>query len=601
MKRSLIILISLILLFAQRLYSDEVKLTVQAPAAVSAGQQFRLVYNINTQGARFSGPKFGSFEVLTGPFQSYQESTQIINGQVNSSKSTSYTYVLAATKEGTFSIPAASASVRGKTYTSKVVNIKVVKGKVKPQTNTNTQSEPTSVSGDDVFLRTIVSKTTPYQGEQVTATVKLYFKVGVRDLSMKEGVKFPGFWSVDLTKGNNDYVKYKEVIKGVEYTVVELQKYGLYAQKSGRLQISAIDAELTAIVMSKKKVRDPFFDQFFNRSSYSSVRKKIKSNPVTINVKALPETNKSARFNGAVGKYNMEAEFDKTELKTNEAANLKITIKGKGNLSLIDELDINFPPDFEVYDPKIISTGSDISGSKTFEYLVIPRKAGEFTINPVEFSYFDLNSKRYVDISSDKFVLKVAKGDGSEDVMVQSGVSQEEINYIGSDIRFIKNSIFTLRKSGDYFFGSGLFFILLVLPLILFVIVLIVSRKQLKARSDVMLMKHKKATKVALKRLKTANALLKSNDKEGFFIEISRALWGYISDKFSIPLSELSIDSVNEALIAKNVKPELIKEFISTLNNCEYARFAPGDSSSLMQNIYNEALSVISKTERELR
>ena len=295
----------------------------------------------------------------------------------------------------------------------------------------------------------------------------------------------------------------------------------------------------------------------------------------------------------------------KTQTKTNDPINLKCTITGKGNIQLVDKLNTSFPPDFETYDPKITnninSSGDGVSGSQTFEYLIIPRKAGKFTIKPIPFSYFDLSKKRYVTLTSPEYTVNVEKGSGDNNIVAYSSPGKEDIKYLGSDIRHIKDQPMLLQSIGTFFFASPLFFVMMILPVLIFFAIIFIWRKLEVRRSDTLLMKNRKATRVAIKRLKKANTFLKEKKQDPFYIEISQALWGYLSDKFSIPLADLSMDSVHEALMKKNVKDEIITQFIQTLDNTEYARFAPGEKTMIMEKTYQEALEIITRIERELR
>ncbi len=386
-----------------------------------------------------------------------------------------------------------------------------------------------------------------------------------------------------------------------------LRKVALFPQQSGKLTIDPLAVDLIAqIQVQRKRSNSPFDifeDAFFN--SAQNVKKTINSNAVTINVKPLPTTGKPEGFSGAVGNFTFRSDIDRTEIKANDAINLKFTISGRGNIKLIDKLKIDFPPDFETYDPKVLDniskSDNGISGTKTFEYLIIPRNQGNFTIKPITFSYFDLNKGKYVTLTSPEYNLKVNKGDGKQNTVSVTSSNQQDIKYIGSDIQYIKIKPVKLFKKGFYFFQSTLYYILLLIPFLLFITYLIIRRKHIKLRSNLALLKNKKATKVASKRLKKASQFLKSNESDKFFIEISQALWGYISDKFSIPLAELSMDSVSQALQSKSVSDEISKEFIETLHNCEFARFAPGDNATKMDKIYKESINIITKTERELK
>ncbi|MCD4744696.1 MAG: BatD family protein [Bacteroidales bacterium] len=623
MKRYFIILITLILIFIKGLSADEVKFIASAKNMVRAGERFSLTYTLNAEGSEFRGPLLKNFNILTGPNSSSSSSIQIINGNVTRAVEYSFSYILVAPKEGTFEINPATIKVKGKTYKSNLLKIRVVKGSA--TTNQNQQGTSNSQKGssqqqtssnknkdNDVFLKTIVNKKNPLQGEQIIVTCKIYTKIPISNLNIKKMSSFPGFWSKNLLDENKRLSQYTEYINGEEYIVADIRKIALFPLKSGKLTIAPLDLECTAQIRKqtqKRQTRDPFFDSFFNdpffNRSYQNVDLELKSNSLIINVKPLHLRNKPANFNGSVGNFSFKSSIDNTKLKTNEAINLKFVISGKGNIELINNPDIEFPPDFEVYDPKISknisTTQSGVSGTKIFEYLLIPRNPGEFKIKPVNFSYYDLTKKRYITLSSPEYTITVEKGEGTFSNITYSGVNQEDIKYIGSDIRHIKSYSFHLQKIGFFFFNSSLYYILLFTPFVLFILFIILWKKQLKNRSNIILMKNKKATKIARKRLKKASEFLKENKNEEFYIEISQALWGYLSDKFSIPLSELSMDSVNDALIKKNVKEEIIKQFIDTLNNCEFARFAPGESSTTMENIYNEALNIISKIERELK
>ncbi|MBE9480613.1 MAG: protein BatD, partial [Bacteroidetes bacterium] len=482
-----------------------------------------------------------------------------------------------------------------------------IAGQKRQQAQPQTRSET-----KDVFLKATANKTNPFQGEQVIVTYKIYTKVPIAQISIDKLSSFPGFWSKNLLDDNERLKQSTEIINGEEYITADIRKIALFPQKTGKLEIDPMELECIAQIRKQKTRRttsDPFFDSFFDdpffNRSYQNVEKSLKSNPLTINVKPLPLKNKPANFSGAVGNFTFKSSIDRTELKTNEAITLKYTISGKGNIELINKLNVSFPPDFEVYDPKItnrIKTSPlGVSGSCTFEYLLIPRNPGEFNIKPVYFSYFDINTKQYITKSTPDYSIKVEKGSGTLANISYIGVNQEDIKYIGSDIRHIKSNILNLQKINVYFFGSIAFYLLMIIPVVFFILLIIIWKNQTKKRNNISLMKNKKATKVARKNLRKAHAFLKSGSKEEFYIEISQALWGYLSDKFNIPRAELSMDSVNDALLKKKVNKEIIRQFIDTLNNCEFARFAPGDSSSTMDEIYREALEIISKIERELR
>lgn len=589
---------------------QEVEFRASASPEVAVGDQFRLIYSVNAQANGFKAPPIKDFSILTGPNQSSSSSMQIINGQVNRSVEYSYTFLLQANREGTFTIGPASVNVDGKVMQSNPVTIKVVKGNPQQRTNQQQggQEAEVDISSGNLFIKASVNKNNPYQGEQVIVTYKIYTRVPVSEYSVTKTPSLTGFWTENLIKEDTPLNQYRETVNGAEYVVAEIKKDAIFAQKSGKLVIEPLEMTVIAQVEKKRKrAADPFED-FFNNSffgsSYRNVRKTLLSNSITLNVKSLPELKHTSDFNGAVGKFNITASLDKNTLKANDALTLKFSVNGTGNLKLIDKPNFVFPKDFDVYDPRIIddikTTANGINGKRTFEYLLVPRNHGNYTIKPVSFIYFDLAAGSYKTLTTPEFKVTVEKGTGN-DAYARAGVEKEDFQYIGTDIRYIKTDALKLQPVNAFIFGKPLFWILLLLPLILFVLFIIIWQKELKKRSDLALMRNKKATGIARKRLKAAEMHLKNGNQDAFCTEISNALWGYISDKFNIARSDLSIDSVNGVLTRKNVRQELIDKFVLTLNNCEYARFAPGDKSKVMDNLYTEALEVITQTEQELK
>lgn len=596
--------------------AEDVKFYVSAPSTVGSGQQFAVTFTVNAAASNLKAPSFKGFSVLSGPNQSSSSSMQIINGRMSQSVSYSFTYYLQAGNEGSYTISPAKITVEGKSYETETFTIKVVKASAnagnqqqqQQQSRQQQNNQASTVIGDkDLFLKASVSNASPYLGEQVVVTYKLYTSVAIAQYSINKLSSNKGFWSENLTKENEKPKQYKEYLNGKQYIVAEIRKVALFPQESGKLNVEPLEVEVIAQIQNQRRRTNSIFDFFDDpfSSSVQNVKKVLKANNLSINAKPLPLANKPEDFTGAVGNFTFRSDIDKTELKANDAVNLKFTISGRGNIKLIDKLNIVFPTDFETYDPKIndnINTSENgVSGTKTFDYLIIPRNQGVYTIKPVTFTYFDLNKGKYITLSSPEYTLKVAKGDGKQNNVAMTSVNQEEIKYIGSDIEHIKTKPMLLNKKGEHFFLSDLFFIILLIPFVLFVVALIFRRKHIKLKSNIALLKNRKATKVANKRLKKAKNYLVSKEKDKFYIEISQALWGYISDKFSIPLSDLSMDSVKEALGRQNVSDEIISNFIKTLNNCEFARFAPGDESLTMDKIYKEASDIISKTENELK
>lgn len=595
------------------LFAQDVKFRATAKNVVRTGERFQLIYSVNTEGKGFRGPTISDFKVLGGPSTSQSSSVQIINGNVSRTVEYTFTYVLQATKEGIFDIAPATVTVDGKSFESNAVKIQVVKSGTSQQEGTSSDGGSTASADDfkdDAFIRVSSSKRKPMQGEQIIVTYKLYFRININAPRFEKEPSFKGFWVNDLQKDRQNYVQYQETYKGQQYQVAELKKVALFPQRSGKIIIPAMEGTCQTQIKSasKSRSRDPFFDSFFNdpfSSRYKTIEIPLKSNAITIDVKPLPSANKPSDFSGAVGSFEFNSNINKTELKANEAINLKFTVSGRGNVELVDKINVSFPPDFEVYDPKVSKnikpSKNGISGKKTFEYIIIPRVPGDFKIEVVKFSYFDLAKNKYVTLSSPEYKISVAKGEGSASDVTYNNVNRSDIRYIGSDIRYIKTGNPELNLIGTFFFGSTLFYLLLLLPVVAFILFIIIWKKELKKRSNMALMRNRKATKVAQKRLKKAQQFLGEKKQTEFYEEVSQAIWGYLSDKFSIPLANLSIDTVSETLNNKEVKPEIIEKFIETLNNCEFARFAPGGSHSNMEQIYNEAINVISLMERDLR
>ncbi|MFA4851903.1 MAG: BatD family protein [Bacteroidales bacterium] len=623
-----IIPLILILLASWNYVSGQAKLTASCKYSnVSLNSSFQVTYTLSGGTATsFVKPLFTNFSIA-GQYQSSGGGMTIyINGkqvQGGNDEST-WTYELIPTATGKFTIDAAKAKVDGAWVESNTLTIEVNNSgnaTTSSSAATSKSATTTAITADagnnDIFLKAFVDKTNPYQGEQVIVTYKIYTKIPVTQYGIEKIPAYTGFWSQDLTKNSDKPTQYNETIGGAKYVVAEIRKIALFPQKSGVLKIDPLNVECVVQVVTKQKYNDPFADFFkdpffsnFNNfgnsmfDTYSNVKKTISSNSVSLNVKALPVSNQPAEFKGSVGKFILDATLDKTNVKTNDAINLIFKITGTGNISLIDKPDIEFPTDLETYEPdvkeNISATTAGISGTKTFNYLIIPRSAGDFTIKPVSFCYFDLAKGAYITLTSLQFKLKVAKGNGDNNTTVTSS-NKEEIKYLNSDIRYLKITPFKLTHIGTFFYASPLFLILLLAPIVLFILFVIIYRKKIKDNSNIALMRNKKATGVALKRMKTANVYLKENGKESFLDEVFKALWGYVSDKLGIPLAELSKDTVNEKFAEKNVNEDIAKQFIDTLNNCEYARFAPADSTYTIDGIYNEAIDIITKMERELR
>ncbi len=617
MKRLLHILI--LVAFSVSTFADEVSLRVSAPSTVEVGGKFRVQFTVNTQNvSHFSAPDFKGFEVIYGPATSSQSSFQMINGRTSQSSSIIYTYVLLAGNSGTFTIGSASVQVDGKTVKSKPVQVRVLSGGAGGaggssnggssngggnygggQSSSAPSASSSNISAKDLFMTATASRTSVHEQEAILLTYKIYTLV---DLTQLDG-KLPtldGFQIQEIPLPRTKEFSIEQY-NGRNYRTVTWSQYLLFPQKSGKLTIPSITYE--GVVITRNRNLDPI-EAFFNgQSGYSEVKRKITTPTLTINVSPLP--NKPEGFSGAVGKFSVSSSISTKEVDANEAVTLKISVQGSGNMKLISTPEVQFPKDFETYDAKVNDnfqlTRSGLSGSKDFEYLFVPRHPGTYEIPASEFIYFDTESRSYKTIKTEAYTLKVNKGKGGagQSVSNYSG-QQQDVQQLNQDIRFIKKGDVDLHQPGDTFFGTWKCWSAYILPFLLFVIAMVLGRKQMKANANVAHLRGKKANKVALKRMKTAKKLLDAHDTGKFYDEVLRALWGYVGDKFNMSQESLNKENIEQSLTSRQVPDEQIQQFMKVLNDCEFARYAPGDVNENMENVYNSAISAISKMEDNL-
>ncbi len=589
--------------------ADNIQFTMEGPDVVAAGEQFRLSFTLNENGSDLQLPDLSNFDVLMGPTTSQSSSIQIINGKTTQSSSFSYMFILRAKKEGKFSIRPASIKVNGKTYESNSLNIQVVKGQPQQaagqsaqQGNQQQQDETPSgtISKDNLFVHIAVDKTNVSKGEQILATVKLYISQNV-PLNGFDEVKLPtyeGFWTKEINVPTQVSFT-REVYNGKIYQVGILKKTILFPQQLGAIRINPF--EITCLVRQRVRKQQGFFDDFFD--NYRVVKAKVVSDPVIINVKDLP--NQPANYSGAVGNFSFSGSIDKTNVKSNEAVTLKLNISGSGNLTLINPPKIELPTDFESYEPKTTdkTTTSDkgLSGSIAFEYLFIPRYAGNFTISPVQFVFFNPSSHQFETRSTEAFNIKVVKGKDDQNSSVVSSYSKEDVKMIGKDIRFIKQNKAKFKPKGSSFYGTFEFYMIYILSLIGFAVFYILNRKKIKESANITLVRNKRANKVALKRLKEAALFLKNNQAEKFYEAVIKALWGYLSDKLSIPVADLSRQKTSSSLLEKEVEPEVVRELMQIIDDCEFARYAPAAFTGTMQETYDGAARVMGIFEKQIK
>lgn len=592
--------------YSTQMLADKVSFTASAPDAVVVGDQFRLSYTVTTQKVKdFRAPSIKGFDVLMGPSRSQQSNTQIVNGNVTSTSSITFTYILMANNAGEYTIPGASIIADGDQMVSNSVRIKVLpqdQGSSNSSSSSSTHSSSgTGVSNQDLFITASASKTNVYEQEAFVLTYKIYTRESNLQLNNAKLPDFKGFHSQEIEMTTNARWT-PEHYQGRNYYTTVYRQFVLFPQQSGKLYIDPAQFQMT---VGKPVQSDDPFDAFFNGgSNVIEIKKSISTPKIAINVNPLP-AGKPADFSGGVGEFNISSSINNKELKTNDAITIKLVISGTGNLKLISNPEIKFPDDFEVYDPKVDNqvrlTREGLTGNKVIEYLAIPRHAGTYKIPGVSFSYFDIRSKSYKTLKTEEYVINVEKGAGNADQVIANFTNKEDLKVLGEDIRYIKQNEVTLQPKGSFFYGSMTYWLFYIIPALAFIIFFIIYRKQAAENANVAKMRTKKANKVATKRMKLAGKLLSENKKDVFYDEVLKALWGYISDKLNIPVSRLSKDNIEEKLRNHGVNEELIKEFLNALNDCEFARFAPGDENQAMDKVYSSSIEVISKMENSIK
>jgi len=576
-------------------------------STVGLNEQFQISFSISGSVRSFQAPNLSDFSVLSGPNQS--TSMEFSNGSL--SQTLTLSYILQPKVEGNFKIGPASIEANGKRVASNVINITVVKGNAAAQNNKGQQGndDDGGISDRNIFVRATTNKSSVYLGEAVVVNFKLYTNVSMSSPVVTKMSEFNGFWNKDIEMASQ-ITKEVENVNGINYNTYQIRKIVLFPQQTGNLTIDPTEYETVArsTVKSNNRNFDPFGffqggDPFAAMQGYKDVKFNFKSNSIKINVREFP-SNAPASFNGAVGKINLDASIDKNSVKANEPVSLKVKISGTGNLKLAEAPEIKFPQDIESYDPKITenlkANSEGLSGAKTFEYLIIPRHEGSYTIEPIIFTYFDLDKKQYITQRSNTFTINVTKGNG-EQTFASTAPTKSEFQVIGKDIRYIKIQQPDFTLASDNFYGSSTFYALSISPIVLFMGLLFYRKRKEEIYGNAGLLRIKNATNVAKKRLISADKLLNEQKNALVYEEISKALWGYVSDKLTIPLADLSKETVTEILFKHFVTNTTVEEFMSTLQICEFARYGGSDTTSEPKQVYERALSLITKLEGELK
>lgn len=598
---------ALLVLLSSTSYSQKLTASVNRNP-VSLNDRFQLSYEVNDKGNNFRPPSLADFNILSGPNQS--TSMQFINGSM--SQSLTFSYILQPKKEGVFKIEPATIEAGGKIILSNIVTVNVSKASGQSsQQGAGNDDEKTNISSKNIFFKVSVDKTNVYRGEAIVATYKLYTNVQVVNYGINKVPAFNGFWSQDMEMPQQLSLDRTEVINGITYRVGEIKKVVLFPQQSGTLTLEPMEGECIARIQVKRNktgspfdiFNDPFFnDPFSGFGGIRDVKFAVKSDPVKINVKELP-ANAPASFNGAVGRYTLEGTLDKTKLKANDAVTFRLKLSGRGNIKLTEAPVFELSPDIEKYDPEVTDNITvnerGASGTRVFEYLMVPRHQGDYEFGPVTFSYFDLDKKSYVTLSTPSYKLNVERGKDGGSATTASG--KEDFQLLGRDIRFIKTTIPEFRTVRDDFYGTLMFWLLVLLPFFGVIAMVWYRRHLIATNSDLAQVKSRGATKMARKRLDVASKFLKAGNQNGFYEEINKAIWGYLSDKLRIPVASLSKDVAIGSLKQKGVSDETNNKIVSIIDYCEFARFARMEGQNSPEQIYQDTLAAITKIEDELK
>ncbi len=587
----------------------QVKVTLKAPSQVEEGRNVQVSYTVDTQDVKdFQVGDFPGFEVLYGPTQSRQSSYSIINGKSSTSSSITFSYTLLATKAGTYKLPVATVQSGGKEYRSNSATIQILPNadggsssssggsQQSGATRMRTQNAGEGISGNDLYITVTASKRDVYEQEAVVLTYKLYTLVSIDQCSANMP-DLDGFLIQEIPLPQQKTLKYENV-NGKNYGTVVWSQYVLFPQQTGTLKVPPLNFE-TEVVQQNRNV-DPF-DAFFNGgSSLVRVKKTVVAPGVEIQVNPLPD--KPANFSGAVGTdFNVSGTLTPEQVDANDAVQLRLVVSGTGNMKVMNAPTVQWPKDFEIYDPKVTDktklSSAGTTGNMVYDYTAVPRHGGKYSVPPVEFCYFDTNSKSYKTIRTDSFHVSVAK---TFSKVTNSKTTQEDLRVLNNDIRYIKIGTKADHHQGVRFFSTPWYYGIYAILLALFLIIVAAYRRLVKESSNTVKRRRKKASKAAAKRLKKAQTLLHQSKASEFYDEVMRALWGYVSDKLNLPLTSLTKDNVGEQLRAKNVEEETISQFLQTLENCEYARFAPGDPEATMDKLFTDATDIINTLDTKL-
>ena len=599
----------------------QTSISVDAHKVVGVDERFNVVFEVEGENSpsNFTWSPGDDFQLVWGPQKGTSSSVSIVNGKVSKSSKSSFTYILLPKKTGTFTLPAATATVKGETISSKSITIQVVQngagqssgsssssgGSGSLSSGSGSSSSREAASGEDVFMRLNLSKTNVVVGEPITATLSLYQRANIVGFENARFPSFDGFWSQETeTPSNIEF--HRESLGDNIYNAAVLRRYVIIPQKSGNMTIDPAEIVCLINVLRPGRSSGSIFDSFFGEE-YVTVKKRVSTRAVTVKVSPLP-AGAPASFSGGVGNYSISARLSKDSLKVHDAASLIVTVSGKGNVSLIEAPKLSFPPDFETYDVKTTQNTdkSGTTGSKTFEYPFIPRSYGDFTLPPLKYSYYDVNSKKYATVSTDSLRIKVAKGNQTATTTLEPGqnqltVDRKGVKNLGEDIRFIRTKAPSFTEDKGFLVGRPLYWIILALLALAAFAIWLTMRKAAAMRADVRGTKNRKATKMALKRLKLAGEFMSKGLQTAFYEELHRALLGFVSDKLSMDMAEQNKENIAAALASRGISEGLANEFTDLLDACEYARYAPSTGSEQMSAHYEKAVDVITAIDSNMK
>ena len=597
--------------------AQDVKIDVNAPNIVEEGEVFKIVYTVNKKCDDLKITQVSGMQI-TGRMQGSSMSSVWTNGSNVTKYVYTFTYTMVPLKVGKYSLPAAIAKVGDKTYKSDEIKLEVVES-----SNSNSQASRNSNSydssknsdskngsennanGNNLIAKSEINKKTVYIGEPLRLTMGLYYNVALSNIT---NVKFPDFkgFMVQEIKGPDKIIPKRVRYNNSIYNNAEIRKVLLYPQQTGDIKIDPYKIE--CLVRERATSGDDFMDSFFG--NVTSKRVMRESNPLTIHVKTLPSVGKPTDFSGAVGHFSVSSSVSTDTIKANDAITYKFKVSGRGNIKLLTKPEIKFPADFEVYDPKVTKNikndASGMSGAVTYEYLVIPRYAGNFSIPKVKFSYFNTSDKKYHTVFAKGYDIRVGRNANAElnlnNQPVVESFNKQDIKTIGSDIRYIKTGNLNLRDKSGYFYGTSLFWWAFIFPLILFLLGSIVNRRRIAVNSDIVRVKNRAANKMSIKRMKAALKAMKADDSSLFYEEVLKALWGYMSYKLNIDRVMLSRDNISDKLKEHGTSDDMVEDFIRILDDCEFAQYAPdAANTSEMEKIYERGLKEITLLDKVIK